>query len=298
MNAEHSGRKMHFAYAASDVQEIWKDTNTSAVFLATRHDLHAELVIAALRAGKHVFVEKPLCIQAHELDEISRCVAELGPECPILMVGFNRRFAPATRRVRDFFAGVRPVTVAMRFSPGYLPPNAWPQDESVGGGRIVGEACHAIDTCTALAGSPPVRVFAESVTKSGGLETTDDQVFITLRHENGSISSVSYQSGGDRALPAERIEVFGGGRSAVINNWDHIELYRDGSAKAARGGKDKGHSTEFSAFIEACRAGGAWPIPWEELYGVSWASLMAVQSLREGGPIELGGEAGTGTAGV
>lgn len=287
MNAEHSGRKMGFAYAATDVEEIWKDSDTHAVFLATRHDLHAELVIGALRAGKNVFVEKPLCIDAAQLEAIDRCVAELGSRCPILMVGFNRRFAPATKQVRAFFEGVNPMTVAMRFAPGYLAPNTWPQDEDIGGGRIVGEACHAIDTCTALAGSPPVRVFAESVAQIGGLETSDDQVFITLRHENGSISSVSYQAGGDRAIAPERIEVFGGGRAAIIDNWDQISLYHGGRATAARGGKDRGHAPEFKAFVEACRRGGTWPIPWNDLYAVSWASLMAVRSLRESMPIDL-----------
>lgn len=287
MNAEHSGRKMGFAYAASDVQEIWSDRDTAAVFVATRHDLHAELVIAALRAGKHVFVEKPLCVSATELEAIDRCVAELGDDCPIVMVGFNRRFAPATGQVRAFFAGVSPMTVAMRFAPGYLPPGAWPQDEDVGGGRIVGEACHAIDTVSALAGSPPVRVFAESVVQTGGLETSDDQVFITLRHQNGSVSNVSYQAGGDRAIPPERIEVFGGGRAAVIDNWDRVELYTGGRSTEGRGGKDKGHAPELKAFVEACRRGGAWPIPWSELYAVTWASLMAVRSLREGVPIDF-----------
>ena len=206
------------------------------------------------------------------------------------MVGFNRRFAPATQRVKSFFAGVTPVTVGMRFAPGYIPPNAWPQDEDIGGGRIVGEACHAIDTCTALAGSPPIRVFAESVGKTGGVETSDDQVFITLRHENGSVSNVSYQAGGDRVVPPERIEMFGGGRTAVIDNWDKVQLYRGGRATKGRGGKDRGHEAELRAFVEACRRGGEWPVAWEELYAVTWASLMAVRSLREGVVIELNGD--------
>ena len=154
MNAEHSGRKAGFAYATSDAEEIWKDGDTRAVFIATRHDLHADLVVGALRAGKHVFTEKPLCIEPSQLEAIDRCVTELGDECPILMIGFNRRYARATGQVRAFFSGVAPVTVSMRLASTYIPPSAWPQDEDVGGGRIVGEACHGIDLCTALAGSP------------------------------------------------------------------------------------------------------------------------------------------------
>jgi predicted dehydrogenase len=208
----------------------------------------------------------------------------LGDHCPLLTVGFNRRFAPATKRVTEFFAGVRPLSLSYRFSPGYIPGDHWTQDEEVGGGRIVGEACHAIDTCVAIAGSPPVRVYAESVAKSGGIETSDDRVFITLRHTDGSISSISYQTGGDSAFPAERIEVLGGGRTAVIDAWQNVELWRNGKLERSSAKKDKGHQWEFAAFLSACRTGGPAPIPWDQLYGVTWASLMAVRSLREGSP--------------
>jgi predicted dehydrogenase len=209
--------------------------------------------------------------------------------CPLLMVGFNRRFAPATGQVRGFFGAVAPLSVSYRFAPGYIPPDSWTQDSEVGGGRIVGEACHAIDTCVALTGSLSARVFAESVSKPNSTETTDDSVFITLRHENGSISNISYQAGGDRAFPAERIEVFGGGRTAVVASWDEIQLWTGNHCREVSGKKDKGHAAEFSAFLTACRDGGSWPIPWEQLYNVTWASLAAVQSLREGFPVEAEG---------
>ena len=287
MSAEHTGRRSGFAFATTDAEELWKDKQTQAVFIATQHHLHAGMVIAALRAGKHVFVEKPLCIRAEELNEIASIVQELGDRCPILTVGFNRRFAPATRELRRFFEGIVPLSVSHRFSPGAIPPDHWTQDLDIGGGRIVGEACHAIDTCTAIAGSPPIRVSAESVAQVGGLQTTDDRVFITLRHANGSISSVSYQAGGDRAAPAERIEVFGGGRTATVENWDRVELWQGGRQRKSSGGKDKGHRGEFAAFLDACRSGGEWPIPWTELYAVTWASLMAVRSLREGRPFDM-----------
>ncbi|MGB8930865.1 MAG: bi-domain-containing oxidoreductase [Anaeromyxobacteraceae bacterium] len=284
LGAEHTGRTKGFAYASTDVAEVWNDPETKAVIVATRHDLHADLVVAALRAGKHVFVEKPLCIRQEELVMIAETVRELGERCPILMVGFNRRFAPATRKVREFVAGAAPLTASFRFSPGAIPPEHWTQDEDVGGGRIVGEACHAIDTCVALVGSPPVRVYAESIAREAGVQTTDDRALITVRHANGSISSVSYQAGGDRAFPSERIEVFGVGRVAVIDAWDSVELWSGGKALRSRGGKDKGHHAELEAFIAACRAGGPWPIPWEHIYGVADATLGAVRALREGLP--------------
>jgi predicted dehydrogenase len=285
MNAEHSGRSAAFAFATTDAAEIWNDPQTRVVFIATRHDLHAQFVLNCLRAGKHVFVEKPLCIKPDELEAITNCVEELGDRCPILMVGFNRRFAPATNQVCQFFAGVSPLSVSYRFAPGYLPPESWTQDPEIGGGRIVGEACHAIDTCVVLAGSIPIRVFAESVSKPNKTETTDDSVFITLRHKNGSISNISYQAGGDRAFPSERIEVFGGQKVAVIDAWDQIQLWSGNRRKSLHGHKDKGHQAEFIAFFKACRDGGPWPIPWDQLYASTWASLMAVRSLREGVPV-------------
>lgn len=290
MNAEHSGRRMDFAFATTEVDELLRDPETHSVFVATRHDLHADIVVRCLRAGKNVFVEKPLCLTLAELARIEETVRELGDRCPLLMVGLNRRFAPATAMVRDFFRGVTPRTVSFRFASGYIPGGAWPQDEDIGGGRIVGEACHAIDTCVALAGSAPVRVYAESIGMAKGLETTDDQVFITLRHENGSISNVSYQAGGDRAAPTERVEVFGGGRTAFIDEWDTVSMWRSERLTEKHTGKDRGNAAGFGAFIEACRAGGAWPIPWAELRGTALASILAVRSLREGAPIDLDGD--------
>jgi predicted dehydrogenase len=285
LSAEHTGRSGEFAFATTDAAEVWSDASTDAVFVATRHDLHAELVMAGLRAGKHVFVEKPLCITGPELVAIARLVDELGPRCPVLAVGFNRRFAPATARLRDFVKGAGPLAISYRFAVPALPPDHWTQIDEVGGGRIVGEACHAIDTCVALADSVPVRVFAEAVGAPSGSEPTDDRVFVVLRHEDGSVSTVSYQAGGDRGAPAERIEVMGGGRTARLEGFDRLELWKGGRVEAARGGKDKGHAAEVSAFLGACRSGGAWPIPWPHLWGTSWAALMAVRSLREGRPV-------------
>jgi predicted dehydrogenase len=286
LNAEHSGRKMNFSFATSETDEVMNDPGTHAVFIATRHDLHADLVVSALRAGKHVFVEKPLCITAAELTRVTACVEELGTKCPLLMVGLNRRFAPSTKLVREHMRSTSPRVVQYRFAAGYIPGNVWPQDEDIGGGRIVGEACHAIDMCVALTGSLPVKVFAESVGAARGLETTDDQVFITMRHEDGSLSNVSYQAGGDRATPPERFEVFGGGRTAFVDDWDAVTLFKGEKSAVERGGKEKGNAACFAAFIDACkRGGGEWPIPWREIHGSMWATLMAVRSLREGLPM-------------
>jgi predicted dehydrogenase len=195
-------------------------------------------------------------------------------------VGFNRRFAPGTLRLKSFFADIAPLSIAYRFAPPFLPPGHWTQDIEVGGGRIVGEACHPIDTCVAIAGSPPVRVHAESA-------GSDDRVFITLRHQNGSVSSVSYQAGGDPAFPVERVEIIAPGRSASFEGWQEGQLWSGGKCEKFSGRKDKGHNREFAAFIDACRRGGPWPISWQDLYGVTAASLAAVRSLREGTSIPI-----------
>lgn len=278
VTAESTGQRSGFTFAATDTEEIWNDAETTAVFIATRHDLHADLVIAGLRAGKHVFVEKPLCISAEDLARIADCIEELGDSCPILTVGFNRRFARGTAKLKSFFAGVSPLSITYRFAPPAIPKDHWTQDIEVGGGRIIGEACHAIDTCVAIADSPAVRVYAESA-------GADDRVLITLRHRNGSISGVSYQAGGDPAFPAERIEIIGSGRSAVLDAWQDGRLWSKGACEKFSAQKDRGHQTEFAAFISACRRGGPWPIPWADIYSVTAASLGAVQSLRDGVPI-------------
>ena len=134
-----------------------------------------------------------------------------------------------------------------------------------------------IDTCVAIAGSPPVKVYAESA-------NADDRVFITIRHANRSVSSVSYQAGGDTGFPGERIEIIGTGRSASLEGWQDGQLWSKGQCEKFSGQKDKGHAAEFAAFVKACREGGPWPIAWEDLYGVTWAALGAVRSLREGLP--------------
>ena len=285
ISAEAAGNRFGFQFASTTINEIWKDGGTNAVFIGTRHNLHAELVVAALRAGKNVFVEKPLCITEAQLAEIDACISELGPRCPILAVGFNRRFSLGVEKIKSFTGSASPLNVAYRFTPGPIPKTHWTQDIEVGGGRIVGEACHAIDACVALTGSVPVKVYAESVAMTGGLDMTDDHVVITMRHSNGAVSSISYQAAGDRGFPPERIEVFGGNRTATLDNWKEGQLWSGGNCRKFDGGMDKGHQAGFSSFLAACRKGGAWPIPWEELRAVTWASLAAVKSLRTGAPV-------------
>jgi predicted dehydrogenase/threonine dehydrogenase-like Zn-dependent dehydrogenase len=291
LSAVKSGEKLGFEIATSDEDEVYKDPAVGAVFILTRHDQHARQVIKALQAGKHAFVEKPLCLTLEELNEIVSVYSSLITQNSslILMVGFNRRFAPAAKIVKDFFSTVnQPITVSIRFNAGAILIDDWTQDEEIGGGRIIGEACHGIDLATFFAGSPPVRVFAESVGGLNAPTVKDDQCFITLRHENGSISSVAYLAGGDKAFPKERIEVIGGGRIAVIDDFREVTLCSEGRIKKTRiSGQDKGHREEVEAFAKSLSTGQASPILWEDLKRVTLASILAVRSLREGIPFDI-----------
>jgi predicted dehydrogenase/threonine dehydrogenase-like Zn-dependent dehydrogenase len=291
LSAASTGAKLGFDVVTTDENQVIADPDVQAVFILTRHDQHAAQVVKALQAGKHVFVEKPLALTETELAHVEEALySALGTRrSALLMVGFNRRFSPAAQAVRAFFAGVgQPLTVSIRFNAGEIPPDHWTQDEQTGGGRIIGEACHAMDLATFLAGSPPVRVFAESIGGAGAKAVTDDQCFITLRHANGSVSSIAYLAGGDRAYPKERVEVLGGGRLAVMDDFREITTCVDGRARKARVGRqDKGHCAELDAFAQALQQGAPSPIPWAELRAVTLTALRTVSSLREGIPFEI-----------
>lgn len=285
LTAADTGQRHGFAYATTNASEIWQDQDTDAVVIMTRHDLHAELLLAAHQAGKHVFVEKPLCLSVEELETIDAAVVSTEAP-PILMVGFNRRFAPGLLRLTSGFTGVRPLSVHFRFAVPELPPDSWVHDDERGGGRIIGEACHAIDACAAIVGARVVRVFAESAGTGGVLERPDDRVFVTMRHADGSVSNVSYQAGGDRSMPAERIEVIGGGRSAVLEGWSELTTWSGGARTRMRLSGDKGHAAALEAFVRACRT-GELPVPWEDLRASTLATLLAERSTREGVAFDL-----------
>jgi predicted dehydrogenase/threonine dehydrogenase-like Zn-dependent dehydrogenase len=289
LTAIHSGEKLGFEAATADEDEVFRDPDVQAVFIITRHDRHAAQVVKGLRAGKHVFVEKPLALTVEELEDIESALLSAAEPRPLLLVGFNRRFAPAAVQAKQLFASVNaPLTVSIRFNAGTIPAEHWTQDEAVGGGRIIGEACHAIDLAVFLTGSPPVRVFAESVGGPQAPDITDDQCFLTLRHANGSISSIAYLAGGDKAFPKERVEVLGGGRLAVIEDFREVILSAGGKIKKSRAwGQDKGHRAEVAEFSRVLAEGGTSPIPWSELRAVTLASILAVRSIREGVPFEI-----------
>ena len=281
LSARHAADKFGFQYCTTSEAEILSAPHIHAVVIATRHHLHSRQVIAALKAGKHVFVEKPLALNGAELTAITETFQ--AQTSKILMVGFNRRFAPLAQKLKAFFAAVHePLAVHYRVNAGYLPPDHWTQDPAQGGGRILGEACHFIDFVSWLIGKMPVSVNAHAL-PDGGYYCRDNAV-ITLTYPGGSVAVVTYLANGDRVLGKERIEVHGGGRSAVLDDFRRLELVKDGARQVVRRWwrQDKGHRAEFEAFVHAVRNNGLSPIPFEEIVATTRATFAAFESLREG----------------
>lgn len=283
LHAQHSGSKFGFAYAVSDDEQILKDAQINTVAILTRHDLHAGLVVRALQAGKNVFVEKPLAITREQLDEI---IDALGENGTLLTVGFNRRFAPLALELSKFlYDRSEPLYMHYRINAGYIPLSHWTQDPEVGGGRIIGEGCHFVDFLTFLAGSAPKTVTALALPDGG--KYREDNASLTFSFPDGSTGVVDYLANGDKAFPKERVEVFCGGRVAVLDDFRSLELVQDGRRHTTRKAQDKGWQNEWSAFSEAIRSGGDPTIPYEQLIGVTQATFAAVESVRSGKTVKI-----------
>lgn len=281
LTARHASQRFGFAYASSSETEVLEDPNVNVVALLTRHNLHARQVLAALSLGKHVFCEKPLAIKPEEADKIEQALTQ-GASMPLLMVGFNRRFAPLAVRLKQFLAGrSEPLAAHYRVNAGYLPLNHWTQDPEIGGGRIIGEGCHFIDFLTFLVGSPPVDVRAQALPDAGRYR--QDNVVMTFTFPDGSLGTVTYLANGDKSFPKERVEVFAGGKVAMLDDFRTLETVSGGSRKTVKTPQqDKGHRVGWQAFLDACRAGGPAPIPYADLLGVTRASFAAVRALKSG----------------
>jgi predicted dehydrogenase/threonine dehydrogenase-like Zn-dependent dehydrogenase len=237
--------------AGTDPAAVLEADDIDAVLIATRHDSHAEYTARALEAGKHVFVEKPPAIDEAGLDAVE--LAARGEKAGTLMVGFNRRFAPFTLKLREALGGRGPLVVQYRINAGRLPRDHWTHDPEVGGGRIVGEVCHFVDLATALIGEVPSDVRAVAV--EGSSEPREDTVAATLAYPGGSVATIVYSALGDPSLPKERIEVLGEGGAAVLDDFRTLALHRNGQVEQDKGARDKGHAAELKAFVEACRTG-------------------------------------------
>jgi predicted dehydrogenase len=284
LHAQHAGKKFGFQYASSNEDEIINDPNVNTVAILTRHNTHADLVVKALKAGKHVFVEKPLAIHN---DQLSAIVAQLDtPSGSLLTVGFNRRFAPLAKSLSSFFVRrAEPMYVHYRINAGLLPGNHWTQDPEVGGGRIIGEGCHFVDFISFLVSAAPTAVTAHAL--PGGGKYRDDNVSMTFTFPDGSIGIVDYLANGDKSFPKERIEVFCGGQIAVLDDFVTLQTVKDGKKKEVKGAQNKGWVDEWKVFAKSIREGGEPPIPYEQLIGVTRATFAAVESLRKKETVEI-----------
>ena len=288
MSAQHAEQRFGFRYAASDEAQLLADPEINTIAILTRHHLHARQTALALQAGKHVFCEKPLALDEAGLEGIVEALN--GAEAPLLMVGFNRRFAPLAQRLQAFFARRQePLFASYRVNAGFIPSEHWVHDLQQGGGRIIGEVCHFIDFLTFLTGQPPVSISAQGLPDAGRYH--EDNLTLTLTFPDGSLGTIAYLANGDKAFPKERVEVFCGGRVAVLDDFRSLETVQDGRRQTVRSRlrQDKGHQGEWQAFAEALLAGGPPPIPYAQLFGVTRATFAAVEALRSGRRVRVPG---------
>jgi predicted dehydrogenase len=277
ISARHAAEKAGFAYCTTDYRELLFDRSVKAVLITTRHHLHARMVAEALEAGKHVFVEKPLALNDDELRRVLEAWRRAGDR--VLMVGFNRRFAPATRYVMDHLASGLAV-VHCRVNAGSVPTGSWVQDEMEGGGRIVGEVCHFIDLIHALSGGLTSSVAAVAM-RENSEQLMQDTLTIALALDNGSIGSIVYAANGDKAFPRERIEVFRAGAVGTIENFRSCTVTQGGRTRRKKAfSLDRGHADELVAFFSAIRT-GIQPVTMEDYAATTLATFRIQQTLRE-----------------
>ena len=286
VSAHDVGKRFGFAEAVSSGVEVLTDPHTNLVVIGTRHDSHGEFVVRTLDEDKNVFVEKPLALNDEQLDSVLEAAARSKGR---LMVGFNRRFSPLAQRARDFFDGRNaPLSILYRVNAGRIPKEHWIQDGQEGGGRIVGEVCHFVDLMQFLTGSAPVSVFAESVSAKSDKTVNADSVFITLRFADGSNGCIAYLSEGDKSLPKERVEIFGGSRTFVLDDFRRATLHKDGrEEQVTLKAQDKGQQTQVRQICASVLNGTEAPISVDELAATTRATFRILDSLREHRPFEV-----------
>jgi predicted dehydrogenase/threonine dehydrogenase-like Zn-dependent dehydrogenase len=288
VHSHHAASKFGSNYCATDQGVILADPAINTVVIATRHHLHATQVLAALQAGKHVFCEKPLCLTEEELFAIVRAYQGLSPARPLLMVGFNRRFAPLALRMKAFLQQIQePLALHYRVNAGFLTADHWVNDPAQGGGRILGEVCHFVDFLSWLVGASPASVKTRALTNPG--KYTDDNVIVSLQFADGSQGTITYVANGDKSYSKERVEVFGGGAVAVLDDFRRLELVRHGRKQVVRSlwRQDKGHAGEWKLFAKAIRTGEEAPIPFDEIVATTLSTLRIAESRCSGEAVEV-----------
>lgn len=279
-SARYVGDKYAFNYCAESPSELFADEKINTIFITTRHDSHAEYVIQGIESGKNVFVEKPLALTVEELESVKTAydAAKNNGSATQVMVGYNRRFAPAVQELKKRYSDELAKSINIRVNAGLVPPDHWVNDPKVGGGRIIGEGCHFVDLAMYLAGADMISVSANALKDANDL---NNSVVINLEFANGSIAAVSYFSNGNKSLNKEYIEVFCGGEVVIIDDFKQMTIYGNSIKKIKFGGQDKGHAKEVEFLLDAIRKGKPLPISFEDCYLSTLATLKALESIRE-----------------
>ena len=278
-------KKFNVQYSTTNNDDILSDSEVDAVIITTRHNAHARMCIAALKAGKHVFVEKPLALSLEEINEIIKVYEQTNKT---LAVGFNRRFSPFVQDIKQKLRGLNlPINAVITINAGEIPSNHWTQDMNIGGGRIIGEACHFIDLITYLSGSLVDSVVMNSMGENPQENT--DNATILLKYQNGSTGVINYFVNGNKSYSKERIEVYSQGRTMIIDNFKKSKYYglKSSGISGLFKSQDKGHHEQFRLFLERLKNGGEAIIPFEEIINTSRASICAVESLRLGAWVKI-----------
>jgi predicted dehydrogenase len=281
------GERSGFAEAVGSAEAVIAHAGTDALVIATRHDQHGPLTLAALEAGKHVFVEKPLCLTLEELRAIAAVCRRRQDDgtMPVLQVGFNRRFSPSAVLAKQSLGrDPGPLTMTYRVAAGRIPKSHWTQDPAAGGGRIVGEVCHFIDLMQFMCGADPVAVSAMAIDTDNADVTAADNSVMSIRFADGSVGTIGYFAEGGRSVPKERLEVHGAGRTVVLDNFQSVTIY--GDRKSVRRCPGKGHAEEVKAFLTGIRDGEA-PIAASSLLATTLATLRLVAAMRTGGELAV-----------
>jgi predicted dehydrogenase/threonine dehydrogenase-like Zn-dependent dehydrogenase len=279
-------KKYGIPHSSTDLNAVLSDEDVRGVVITTQHNLHASMTVQALRAGKQVFVEKPLALNATELQQVIEAVQETGNT---VTVGFNRRFSPHARKIKALL-GDKPgaMNIIATMNAGFIPPEVWVHDMQRGGGRIIGEACHYIDLITYFTGSTVIEVSMHAM----GQEPADntDNASIHLKYENGSLGVINYFANGNKSYAKERVELFYQGKNLIIDNFRRLDGYGFGTwfgSKMLKTRQDKGHNHQFELLVKRWKEGGVPLIPFREIVNTTQATLAAIQSLREGKSVRL-----------
>lgn len=284
ITAQNVGQKFSFGHATSNSSDILNDETIHTVFIATPHNSHAHYVVEALQAGKHVFVEKPLAMNEEQLENIKSVYEKQGKK---LMVGFNRRFSPVAATLKQYFSKkTEPLVMNYRVNAGFIPKDHWTQNEHTGGGRIIGEVCHFIDLMQFFTDALPQTVFAQCIHSPNQLTKNDDNIVITIQFTDGSVGSIVYVANGDKALPKERMEIYGSGNTGIINDFRGGEWYSNNKMKPIKL-NGKGHKEEVNAFLNSIKDGSPAPVSFDSIYATTKATFKIIDSLYTGLPQQL-----------